>query len=57
VQKAIEALKPRPVVDKETAFWNAYKTLADEHDKEFYQKYSMDLDTSLIFVSKEVNAK
>ncbi|KAJ7264213.1 hypothetical protein C8J57DRAFT_995697, partial [Mycena rebaudengoi] len=35
--------------DKETAFWDAYKTLADEHDKEFYQKYSTDLDTSLIF--------
>ncbi|KAJ7670703.1 hypothetical protein DFH06DRAFT_916571, partial [Mycena polygramma] len=26
-----------------------YKTLADEHDKEFQQKYSTDLDTSLIF--------
>ncbi|KAJ6548110.1 hypothetical protein DFH09DRAFT_828761, partial [Mycena vulgaris] len=31
-------------------FWTAYKTLADEHDKEFQQKYSTDLDTSLIFV-------
>ncbi|KAJ7231493.1 hypothetical protein C8J57DRAFT_957356, partial [Mycena rebaudengoi] len=30
-------------------FWNAYKTLADEHDKEFLQKYGTDLDTSLIF--------
>jgi hypothetical protein len=24
--------------------------LADEHDKEFQQKYSTDLDTALIFV-------
>ncbi|KAJ7474753.1 hypothetical protein FB451DRAFT_954604, partial [Mycena latifolia] len=35
--------------DNKTAFWSAYKTLADEHDKEFQQKYSTDLDTSLIF--------
>ncbi|KAJ7670690.1 hypothetical protein DFH06DRAFT_1468469 [Mycena polygramma] len=46
----LEALKPKPpVTDKKTAFWNAYKTLADEHDKEFQQKYSTDLDTALIF--------
>ncbi|KAJ7840805.1 hypothetical protein B0H14DRAFT_2165446, partial [Mycena olivaceomarginata] len=31
-------------------FWTAYKTLSDEQDKEFQQKYSTDLDTSLIFV-------
>ncbi|KAJ6558884.1 hypothetical protein DFH09DRAFT_1162702, partial [Mycena vulgaris] len=50
LQKAIEAMKAKPVVtDKETAFWTAYKTLADEHDREFHQKYSTDLDTSLIF--------
>ncbi|KAJ7670660.1 hypothetical protein DFH06DRAFT_1369636 [Mycena polygramma] len=48
--KALEALKPTPpVTDKKIAFWNAYKTLSDEHDKEFHQKYSTDLDTSLIF--------
>ncbi|KAJ7512338.1 hypothetical protein B0H11DRAFT_1642501, partial [Mycena galericulata] len=35
--------------DKKTAFWNAYKTLADEHDREFQQRYSTDLDTCLIF--------
>ncbi|KAJ7106200.1 hypothetical protein C8R44DRAFT_577704, partial [Mycena epipterygia] len=35
--------------DKKTKFWNLYKALADEHDKEFLQKYSTDLDTSLIF--------
>ncbi|KAJ7670687.1 hypothetical protein DFH06DRAFT_140515 [Mycena polygramma] len=46
----LEALKPKPpVTDKKTAFWNAYKTLADEHDREFQQKYSTDLDTALIF--------
>ncbi|KAJ7670707.1 hypothetical protein DFH06DRAFT_140826 [Mycena polygramma] len=48
--KALKALKPKPpAIDKNTAFWTAYKTLADEHDKEFQQKYSTDLDTSLIF--------
>ncbi|KAJ6602868.1 hypothetical protein DFH09DRAFT_969233, partial [Mycena vulgaris] len=50
LHKAVEALKPQaPVPDKKTAFWNAYMKLADEHDKEFQQKYSTDLDTSLIF--------
>ncbi|KAJ7749839.1 hypothetical protein DFH07DRAFT_721126, partial [Mycena maculata] len=33
-----------------TNFWNLYKTLADEHDREFHQKYSTELDTALIFV-------
>ncbi|KAJ7340587.1 hypothetical protein DFH08DRAFT_938517 [Mycena albidolilacea] len=48
--KLFEALKPKvPVTDRKTAFWNAYKNLADEHDKEFQQKYSTDLDTALIF--------
>lgn len=37
-------------MDKESTFWNAYKTLADEYDKEFHKKYGTDLDTSLIFV-------
>ncbi|KAJ6599880.1 hypothetical protein DFH09DRAFT_902049, partial [Mycena vulgaris] len=36
-------------MDKKTEFWNVYKPLADEHDKEFLEKYSTDLDTSLIF--------
>ncbi|KAJ7613267.1 hypothetical protein DFH06DRAFT_1307943 [Mycena polygramma] len=51
LQQAIEALKPKvpPATDKKTNFWNLYKTLADEHDKEFHQRYSTDLDTSLIF--------
>ncbi|KAJ6599781.1 hypothetical protein DFH09DRAFT_838616, partial [Mycena vulgaris] len=35
--------------DKKTNFWNLYKTLSDEHEKEFLEKYSTDLDTSLIF--------
>ncbi|KAJ7150811.1 hypothetical protein C8R46DRAFT_830104, partial [Mycena filopes] len=35
--------------DKTTNFWNAYKTVADEYDKEFQQKYGTDLDTTLIF--------
>ncbi|KAJ7820860.1 hypothetical protein B0H13DRAFT_1558063, partial [Mycena leptocephala] len=35
--------------DTRTAFWTAYKTLADEFDKEIQRKYGNDLDTSLIF--------
>ncbi|KAJ7439241.1 hypothetical protein FB451DRAFT_941253, partial [Mycena latifolia] len=35
--------------DTPSAFWNAYKTVADEYDKEFKDKYGTDLDTSLIF--------
>ncbi|KAJ6590796.1 hypothetical protein B0H10DRAFT_1671372, partial [Mycena sp. CBHHK59/15] len=35
--------------DQKTAFWTAYKTLADEFDKEFQRKYGDDLDTALIF--------
>ncbi|KAF7341181.1 hypothetical protein MVEN_01853100 [Mycena venus] len=50
LEKAFEALRPKPpVVDNKTAFWNAYRTVADEYDKEFQQKYSTDLDTTLIF--------
>ncbi|KAJ6560886.1 hypothetical protein DFH09DRAFT_921469, partial [Mycena vulgaris] len=46
----VESLKPQPQSsDKKTAFWTAYKTLADEFDKEFQRKYGDDLDTSLIF--------
>ncbi|KAF7345628.1 hypothetical protein MVEN_01582000 [Mycena venus] len=49
--RLVEELKPKPLpaTDKKTAFWNTYKTLADEHDKELLQRYSTDLDTSLIF--------
>ncbi|KAJ7643496.1 hypothetical protein DFH06DRAFT_917600, partial [Mycena polygramma] len=35
--------------DTKTTFWTAYKTLADEFDREFQRKYGNDLDTSLIF--------
>ncbi|KAF7352446.1 hypothetical protein MVEN_01209300 [Mycena venus] len=50
LQEAVEALKQKiPATDKKTAFWQAYKTLADEHDEEFQRKYSTDLDTALIF--------
>ncbi|KAJ6560889.1 hypothetical protein DFH09DRAFT_509000 [Mycena vulgaris] len=46
----VESLKPQTQSsDKKTAFWTAYKTLADEFDKEFQRKYGDDLDTSLIF--------
>lgn len=52
LHKAVEALRPKvpTVLDPSTAFWNAYKNVADEYDKEFKEKYGTDLDTSLIFV-------
>ncbi|KAJ7484170.1 hypothetical protein FB451DRAFT_1027999, partial [Mycena latifolia] len=50
LQTAVEKIQPKPPAkEKKTNFWNLYKTLADEHDKEFLEKYSSDLDTSLIF--------
>ncbi|KAF7360767.1 hypothetical protein MVEN_00808700 [Mycena venus] len=50
LHQAVDALRPQaPASDKKTAFWNSYMKLADEHDKEFQQKYSTDLDTALIF--------
>ncbi|KAJ7847512.1 hypothetical protein B0H14DRAFT_3867493 [Mycena olivaceomarginata] len=50
LQTAVESIGPKaPVADKETNFWNLYNTIADEHDKEFVEKYITDLDTSLIF--------
>ncbi|KAJ7930137.1 hypothetical protein B0H13DRAFT_916103 [Mycena leptocephala] len=50
LHRAMEALKTQvPATDKKTSFWNSYMKLADEHDKEFQQKYSTDLDTALIF--------
>ncbi|KAJ6599819.1 hypothetical protein DFH09DRAFT_1504015 [Mycena vulgaris] len=50
LQRAVEGLRPKqPVMDKKTEFWNLYKPLADEHDKELLEKYSTDLDTCLIF--------
>ncbi|KAF8170452.1 hypothetical protein K438DRAFT_1982614 [Mycena galopus ATCC 62051] len=51
LQTAVESLKPPLLTtDKETAFWNAYKTVADEYDNEFSKKWDTDLDTALIFV-------
>ncbi|KAJ7612886.1 hypothetical protein DFH06DRAFT_147376 [Mycena polygramma] len=47
---SVEGLKiAPPVVYKKTTFWNAYKTVTDDYDKEYQQKYSTDLDTSPIF--------
>ncbi|KAJ7113039.1 hypothetical protein C8R44DRAFT_984876 [Mycena epipterygia] len=49
LHRAIEALKTQAPVTDKMAFWNSYMKLADEHDKEFQQKYSTELDTALIF--------
>ncbi|KAJ7636767.1 hypothetical protein FB45DRAFT_1138666, partial [Roridomyces roridus] len=44
-----EFVPKKPAVDKKTEFWNAYKAVSDEYDREYQQKYGTDLDTSLIF--------
>ncbi|KAJ7806044.1 hypothetical protein B0H14DRAFT_2526288, partial [Mycena olivaceomarginata] len=50
MRTAIEALTQKPQSpDKKIAFWTAYKSLADEFDKEIQEKYKNDLDTTLIF--------
>ncbi|KAJ7659195.1 hypothetical protein DFH06DRAFT_1472609 [Mycena polygramma] len=49
LQKAVELLKPQVPTDKKTTFWTAYMNVADEHDREFKEKYSTDLDGTLIF--------
>ncbi|KAF8146285.1 hypothetical protein K438DRAFT_1628505, partial [Mycena galopus ATCC 62051] len=50
VIKAVNTSKEQPQsTDKKTAFWTAYKTLADEFDKEFQRKYRNDLDMILLF--------
>ncbi|KAJ7249378.1 hypothetical protein C8J57DRAFT_688984 [Mycena rebaudengoi] len=50
LQRGLDALRPKvPSADPNTKFWNAYKDLSDEFDKDFHEKYSTDLDTSLIF--------
>ncbi|KAJ7745605.1 hypothetical protein DFH07DRAFT_977425 [Mycena maculata] len=55
LQQAVDGLKPKiPATDKKTNFWNLYKTLADEYDREFQQKYSTDLDTALIFIQPQI---
>ncbi|KAJ6571965.1 hypothetical protein B0H19DRAFT_1131954 [Mycena capillaripes] len=46
----LETLQPqKDATDAKTAFWNTYKMVADEHDKEVHEIYSSDLDTSIIF--------
>ncbi|KAF9782717.1 hypothetical protein BJ322DRAFT_993722, partial [Thelephora terrestris] len=35
--------------DPATNFWTVYKTVADEHDGDMLDKYSEDLDASLLF--------
>ncbi|KAJ7763475.1 hypothetical protein B0H16DRAFT_1527938 [Mycena metata] len=46
----VEKMRPDPPsTDNKTVFWTAYKTLADEYDKDIQRKYGNDLDTTLIF--------
>jgi hypothetical protein len=50
-QTLLEGLRPKvEVTDAKTAFWNAYKMVADDHDKELHDIYNSDLDASIIFV-------
>ncbi|KAJ6485353.1 hypothetical protein C8R47DRAFT_537305 [Mycena vitilis] len=50
LRKEFESLRPpSATTDKKTNFWTAYMKVADEHDKEFQQRYSTELDVALIF--------
>ena len=40
-----------PIQDRRARFYENYRKVADEYDKEFLKKYEEDLDTTLIFVS------
>lgn len=47
----LAALKPgTPTTDPKNSFWNVYKKVSDEHDNELQEKYTGNLDASLIFV-------
>ncbi|KAJ7362286.1 hypothetical protein DFH08DRAFT_1073522 [Mycena albidolilacea] len=47
--EAIGTVRPKAKSDKTIEFWNAHKILMDEHDKEFKDRYSTDLNTGLVF--------
>ncbi|KAG1785127.1 uncharacterized protein HD556DRAFT_1269448 [Suillus plorans] len=35
--------------DKQSSFWGVYKRVAEEHDDEFLERYTTDMDIVLIF--------
>jgi hypothetical protein len=37
--------------DDRSRFWGVYKRVAEEHDGEFLERYTTDMDIVLIFVS------
>ena len=37
--------------DRKARFYDDYRKVAEEYDREFFKKYEEDLNTSLIFVS------
>jgi hypothetical protein len=52
LENVIKELKTTPTdINPATNFWTVYKKVADEHDGDMIDKYSGDLDTSLLFVS------
>ena len=44
----------RNIVDIRERFWTTYNTAAEEYDEEFLRKYNGDMDTSMIFVSRDL---
>jgi hypothetical protein len=36
--------------DNRSRFWGAYKRVAEEHDSEFLERYTSDMDIVLVFV-------
>ena len=55
VAKAIysreRGISPSNQEDHQARFYESYRKVAEEYDKEFLKKYDEDLNTTLIFVS------
>ena len=49
-QKGGQDILP-PQEDHQAGFYDAYRKVAEEYDREFMKKHDQDLDTTLIFVS------
>lgn len=41
--------------DREARFYDYYRKVAEEYDKEFLKRYGEDLDTTLIFVGSTLS--
>jgi hypothetical protein len=56
MKEVLEVLKDSTIAsksgkDERSRFWGLYKRVAEEHDDEFLERYSSDMDIVLVFVS------